>query len=304
MNPTSAIQDRAGRSARTVLALAVATASLLVPACASLPPPADLDLRGARIAPLTGVPALDVNGLPGGKATGAAVGAGTGSGAGALSAVLVCLPAGLFFPLCAAALVPTGAVIGAATGAIVGGVRTESSDAIATRTRALNDALVAVSYHELLARRLQEQLRDENDVDVVLASPLSAMPVADSAGPVAADPPWTLEVGVVEVGTEGKGSFALRLVARLVLRRGGAAPAWQTRKEVQSETELTTEQWIAADSKALRGVLDQCLRQAASQLAIDLGAGRFAARPTRTRPPARHSTSCGDMPARWQEAAS
>ncbi|MGZ5657900.1 MAG: hypothetical protein ACXWJI_09840 [Caldimonas sp.] len=304
MNPTSTTQVRAGRSARTVFALAGATALLLAAGCASLPPPADLDLRGARIAPIAGVPALDVNGLPGGKATGAVVGAGTGSGVGVVSGVLACLSTGPFFPLCIATLVPAGAAIGAATGAVVGGVRTESIDAIATKTRVLNDELVAVSYHELLARRLQEQLRDENDVEVALATPLPAMPAADSAGPVAVDPPWTLEVGVVEVGTEGKGTFAMRLVTRLALRHSGAAPVWETRKEVQSETELTTGQWIADDSKALRGVLDLCLRQAASQLAIDLGAGRFASPPARTRLPARYSTSCGDVPARWEGPAS
>jgi aromatic ring-cleaving dioxygenase len=54
------------------------------------------------------------------------------------------------------------------------------------------------------------------------------------------------------------------------LRRDSAAAAWQTAKEVHSDTELTTAQWIASDSKALRGVLDRCIRRAAHQLASDL----------------------------------
>ena len=73
---------------------------------------------------------------------------------------------------------------------------------------------------------------------------------------------------MVEVGKEGKNKFGLR--TRLTLRRDSAAAAWQTAKEVQSDTELTTAQWIASDSKALRGVLDRCIRRAAHQLASDL----------------------------------
>ncbi len=289
---------RANRPARALFGLAWTATLVAAAGCASRPPPPDLDLRGARIVPMTAPPTLDVSGLPGGKAVGAAVGAGTGSGAGVVGGVLVCLSTGPFFPLCIATVVPTSAAIGAATGAVVGGVRTESTDAIQRKTRVLTDELADSSYHRLLATSLQDQLREESDIDLVLDAPAEGAPL-DAAGPG-----WTLETGVVEVGTEGKQTFALRLVVRLALRRGAAAPTWETRKEVQSETELTTAQWIADDSKALRGVLDVCLRHAARQLASPLGAAGSGGRPARTRAPERYSTSCLDDPASWQGGAS
>lgn len=276
--------------------LAMAALCSLGAGCASAPPPRDLDLRGARIVPMATVPALDVNGLPGGKAVGATVGAGTGSGAGVVVGAVACLSTGPFFPLCVAALVPTAAGIGAATGLVVGAVRTESSEALELKTKVLKDELVATSYQTLLAQRLQQRLDDDHLLDGPATDSAAGDPAAGSG-----DRPWTIEVGVVEVGTEGKNEFALRLVTRLTLRHGSAAAVWQTAKEVQSDTELTTAQWIASDSKALRGVLDRCIHRAAHQLVTDLGR---AAPGQRAPVPSKYSTSCQDTPAEWQEARS
>jgi hypothetical protein len=293
-----ALHRQSNRVVHTVFSWAVATTLAAAAGCASQsPPPPDLDLRNARIVPMTAMPVLDVSGLPGGKAVGAAVGAGTGSGAGVAASALVCLSTGPFFPLCIATVLPTTVAIGAATGAIIGGVRTEGTDAIQVKTRVLAHELAEISYHQLLVLRLRDQLREESDLDLALDVPASGASVeGDGSG-------WTMETGVVEVGTEGKATFALRLVVRLALRRGDAAPTWEARREVQSETELTTAQWIADDSRALRGVLDVCLHQAAHQLATHLGPGSPGGRPAQTRAPARYSSSCRDNPASWLNAA-
>ena len=111
--------------------------------------------------PSTSTAKLDVNGLPGGKAAGAAVGAGTGSGAGVVVGAVACIATGPFFPLCVMTVVPAGAAIGAATGAVVGAVRTESTEAMATKTKSLTDQLLASSYQDAIAVRLQERFRED-----------------------------------------------------------------------------------------------------------------------------------------------
>jgi hypothetical protein len=289
-------EQRQTRGRHVSVCLAMATVCALGAGCASGPPPRDLDLRGARIVPMATMPTLDVNGLPGGKPMGAAVGAGTGSGAGVVVGVVGCLATGPLFPLCVAAFVPTAAAVGAATGAVVGAVRTDSSEALELKAKVLKDEMVASSYQTLLAQKLQERLHDDYPLDGPATDSAAGDAVTGSG-----DRPWTIEVGVVEVGTEGKNEFALRLVTRLTLRHGSAAAVWQTAKEVQSDTELTTSQWIASDSKALRGVLDRCIRRAAHQLVTDLG----RTTPGQRAPvPSKYSTSCQDTPAEWQEARS
>jgi len=113
---------------------------------------------------------------------------------------------------------------------------------------------------------------------------------------IESDRPWTIEVGVSEVGTEGKSEFAMRLVTTVRIRHAGTARFWQIAKEVQSDTELTIEQWMANDAAALHEVLDRCLQQAAGQLGTDID--RPARDPSaRARPASKYSTSCGDRSA-------
>lgn len=269
----------------------LALAALLASACASSPPPREFDLRQLRLVVVATPPRLDVNGLPGGKAVGAGVGAGTGSGAGVVVGAVACLATGPFFPLCVASVVPAGALVGAVAGGVVGAVKTESSDAIALKTQVLRDELIATPYPQQLAQRLREALHAERAIDL----PVDVEPSA--AGAPGAAAPWTLEVAVTEVGTEGKSEFALRLVTRIALRRGdAAAPVWTVAKEVQSETELTTAAWTTDDARALHAVLDRCLAQAAHELLIDLT--RPFDRPAGVaHPVSRYSSSCKDVPA-------
>ena len=266
------MQQANSRRVMAVLVLACALA-----AGCSTPPPRGFDPRDARVVPMTSAPALDINGLPGGKAVGAGVGAGTGSGAGVLVGAAACVATGPFFPLCVLSIVPSAAVVGAVTGGIVGAIKTESVTAIELKTKALAVELAATPYQEMLARRMKEQIDGDG-----LSTPASP----DTR-------PWTLEAGIVEVGTEGKSEFALRLVGRATLREGNAAPVWQTTKEVQSETELTSAQWMADDSKALRSVLERCVEQAARQLVADMTAVPATSRSTPPR--SKYSTSCLDV---------
>jgi hypothetical protein len=241
-------------------------------------------------------PALDVSGLPGGKGMGAMVGAGSGSGYGALAGGAACLAAGPFFPLCLAVVLPTTAAVGAIGGAVVGAARTESVEAIEVKTKALHGHLVATPYNDLLARQLQSRLQEDSGVNVALAGSSPAVGVAPSLHPEIEtdDLPWAVEVGVTEIGTEGKREFALRLVTTLRLRRAGSATVWQTAKEVQSETELSIDQWLSNDSMVLHAVLNRCIQQAARQLGTDL------ARPALDKPgsgwsASKYSSSCGDV---------
>lgn len=267
--------------------------------CATQPPPRDLDLRGAQIVAGTSTPALDINGLPGGKAAGAAVGAGTGSGAGVVTGAVLCLAAGPFFPLCVAALVPTGAAIGAATGLVVGAVRTESTAAIELKTAAVKSEFIATSYQTRLAEALHERLQAEYSLDLPVQVLSSDRIVPSEADASPAESPLEMVVSITEVGTEGKREFALRLVTGLVLRRGSAV-VWKTAREVQSDTELTIDQWTASDAKALHGVLDLCVRAAAGRLVAEIGRGIAGSRASQERTGGRYSTSCDDRPADWQ----
>lgn len=253
--------------------------------------------------PSTSTAKLDVNGLPGGKAAGAAVGAGTGSGAGVVVGAVACIATGPFFPLCVMTVVPAGAAIGAATGAVVGAVRTESAEAMATKTKSLTDQLLASSYQNAIAVRLQERFREDLALDLPLAAERPAVQrVADVSADAVVEP-LDLEVGLTEVGTEGKREFALRLVSRLVLRRSSGVVVWQIVKEVQSETELALDGWMANDARALHGVLDLCVREAARRLVVDLGRGVATGRLAPDPAPGKYSTSCEDRPADWPDAS-
>ena len=274
--------------------LAIAVVSLQA-GCVSAPPPADFDLRHTEMV-IADVPArVDVNGLPGGKPMGAGVGVGTGLGGGLLLGAAACAATGPFIGICVAAILPATSVAGAVTGGVVGVVRTETVEALQRKTRALEAELAASAYQERLARRLQEELRVVHAVQVPLAadSRAAGSPASDEG----AEPkPWTLEVALSEVGTEGKSEFALRLVTRIALRRTDQAmPVWTIAKEVQSETELTTSAWLLAGAAAMRVVLDRCLRQAAHELAVDLtrpGSGPTAS----SHPRSPRSSSCQDVP--------
>ena len=203
--------------------------------CSSLPPPRELDLGRMQVVALDTPPRLDVNALPGGKAAGAGVGAGTGSGAGAVAGAVACIATGPFFPLCVMTVVPATAAVGAVTGGVIGAVRSETVEEIALKTQAVRDHLAGSAYQHAIARQLQEELGGGRAAG-------AAAPQLPTSGGLEPAPSWTLDVAVVELGTEGKREFALRLVARVTLRRSGTVePVWSVAKEVQSENELTTD---------------------------------------------------------------
>ena len=281
--------------------LACVVAVSLGAGCASNPPPRNLDLRGARIVVGVAPPDLQVSGMPGNRVGGAKTGAGAGGGVGGVAGALACLGTGPFWPLCALALVPAGAAVGAGTGAIVGVAATRSSAETDDQAAVLKAELVASAYQALLGDQLSDRLRSEHALEI----PVEPR-TAGSGGPVAgrglgAEEPLVLQVNVTEMGTEGRSTFAIRLVAGLVVRRGTSV-VWRTTREVQSDTELSLDGWTTADSKALRGVLHACVRTAARRLVGGLARG-IAGSPESTAPPGeRYSTSCDDRPDDWRQA--
>jgi len=304
MTCSSSSDPRPDLRRRPILWPASMLACALGSGCATTPPPRGLDLHGARIVASVTVPRLDVDGLPGGKATGAAVGAGTGSGAGVVLGVGVCMGTGPLFPLCILTVVPTTTAVGATTGLVIGAVRTESSSAIETKTVAVKAELAATSYQAVLAEELRGRLRDDYSLDLSLESPALDPAASVEPGAPPGDAPLELLVGVTEVGTEGKRVFALRLVTEIVLRRSPSDIIWRTAREVQSNTELTIDEWTATDSKALRAVLDVCVRTAAHRLVVELVRGIAGSRESLARTGERYSTSCDDRSGDWLQAES
>jgi len=257
--------------------------------CGSLPPPRELELGRMQVVAVDTPPRLDVNALPGGKAAGAGVGAGTGSGAGAVAGAVACIATGPFFPLCVMTVVPATAAVGAVTGGVIGAVRSETVEEIELKAQAVRAHLAGSTYQRAIAQQLQEELRDARASG-------AAAPVLPTDLGLEPAPAWTLDVAVVELGTEGKREFALRLVARVTLRRSGAVePVWSVAKEVQSENELTTTAWAADGGRAIQAVLDRCSRAVAEQFRIDL-TRPFDGQGARAHPRSRYSTSCKDVP--------
>lgn len=293
-------QSRDPRSRAWAWIACVVSASLGA-GCATNPPPRNLDLRGARIVAGIAPPDLQVTDLKGSKLGGAKTGARAGGGVGGVAVAIACLGTGPFFPLCALTFVPAGAALGAGTGAVVGVVATQGSATIEDQSAALKAEFVAISHHAFLAEQLSDRLRSEHalEIPVVTRTAESARPVDTGAG--GAGEPLVLQVSVTEVGVEGGRVFALRLVAELVLRRGSSV-VWHTTREVQSDTELTLEEWMTSDSKALRGVLDACVATAARRLVGGLARG-IAGSPESLAPAGeRYSTSCDDRPDDWRQA--
>lgn len=290
------------RSARTVSLLT--TVCALATACATRLPPPGLDFAQAGIVPDPAAPALSIDGLPGGKASGAGVGAATGAGSGVLAGSAACLAAGPFFPLCIAVVVPTTMAVGAVTGATVGAVRSETGDARDLKREMMVSELASTSYQALLVDQLQKQAREDFSTALAVLPPLAASAPAASVSPAPGDAARSLRivVALAEVGTEGKSEFAVRVVARVkVYRQGDPALVYETGKEVQSETELTTAEWGADGGRALRGILNRCVEQAAHMLLGDLlpPSGDARGKP-RAGVGSKYSTSCEDVPKDWK----
>ena len=269
--------------------------------CATDPPPRNLDLHDARIVAGVAPPDLQINDLPGNKVGGARTGAGVLGSVGGVAAALTCLGTGPFFPLCAMALVPAGAAVGAGTGAVVGAVSTQRSTTIEDQSAALKAEFVATSHHAFLAEQLGERLRSEHALEIPVVSRTAESSRSADAGVGSAVEPLVMQVSVTEMGVEGGRVFALRLVAGLVVRHGSTI-VWHTTREVQSDTELTLDEWMTSDSRALRGVIDACIGTAARRLVGGLARG-IAGSPESLAPAGeRYSTSCDDRPGDWHQA--
>ena len=238
--------------------------------CVSAPPPRELRpaALGAR-RHRTRRRSLDVSGLPGGKAIGAGVGAGTGTGAGAaprrcrVRRCRTAYRASAWPRSCRRRRLsaPSRAASLARSRPKASMRSSERRARFATswpRTPTRGPRATAAGRASFGSRR-QRAAR--------LRCIARRVANAATAGPS----PWTLDVAVTEIGTEGKSEFALRLVTRIALRhRDRADPVWTVSKEVQSETELTTSAWLLAGAGAMRLVLERCVSQAAHELAVDL----------------------------------
>jgi hypothetical protein len=182
---------------------------------------------------------------------------------------------------------------------VVGAIRTETSLAIETKAAAVKAELAATSYQALLAEELRGRLKDDYSLGLPLQSPAANLPASVEPGAPSGPAPLELLVGVTEVGTEGKRVFAVRLVAEIVLRRSPSDIVWRTAREVQSNTELTVDEWTSRGSEALHGVLEACVRTAADRLVVELARGIAGTRESLARTGQPYSTSCDDRPADW-----
>jgi hypothetical protein len=232
----------------------LASTCCLAGGCATTPLPRGFDPASVRLVAASSAPKFEVSGLPGGKPAGAGLGAGTGGGIGLVATAMACAAAGPLVGICLATVLPAVTAVGVVAGGVAGAVHAESTGSIAVKTRALADEFAATPYQERLARTFQQETG-----------------IAVSADSKTSDAKtWTLEVGIAEVEADAGNEFAVHLVAYAQLRHDGAAPEWTTRKSVQSETRLTTAEWLADDSQALRNVLERCGDQAARELAGEI----------------------------------
>jgi len=215
-----------------------------------------------------------------------------------------CIATGPLFPLCVVTVMPTTTIIGATTGLAIGAILTESRSTSATKTAAIRTELAATTYQALLAEELRERLRYDYSLDVLIQSPALDPAASVEAAAPPGHAPLELLVGVTEVAANCQHAFALRLVAGMILRRSPSDVVWRTAKEVHSNTELTVDQWTASDSKALRGVLDACVRTAARRLVVDLARGLPGSFESLASAGERYSTSCDDRSSDWLHAGS
>lgn len=257
------------------VASTMATVGLLATGCATRPPPpTDLDFKRAGIVVAPVDPALSLNG-PSGKGAGAGRGAAVGGGAGFAVGLVACLPAGIFIPLCLAAVVPAATVLGVASGATVGAVRADSAETVATKLDLLKAELVATPYQTLLAEHLRAQAAERFSLDLPMldATGAAALDSSQSATSPAARE-WLIEVALTDVSADGSAPdkpYALWVETRLRLRHPGApGVVYETSGDLISEASLTTAEWSANGGEALHLALDKSLRRLADMMLSDL----------------------------------
>ena len=198
-------------------------------------------------------------------------GAGGGAAAGAATGSVACVAALFLYPGCVALMAAAGAAVGATTGAVVGKAVLDSPEVVAERRKGLVDEMMSKARQALVAAELQRRLREDFGQELSI----SEAPLPTSSAPDRPDsngPAWQVEVGLSEIGAVGGiHRFGVRMAAQTRIRRSGQpAIAYDNVKVVESDTELTEFEWVADDSKALRGVLDGCLKMLAYNLALDL----------------------------------
>ena len=105
------------------------------------------------------------------------------------------------------------------------------------------------------------------------ADALANPPASASATP----PVWQLKIALTELATLGSGSgvpYALKASATLDMQRAGQAqqaqPPFVKHYQASTTTRMTTADWAAADSQAMRAALDLMTQDLATQIVKDL----------------------------------
>ena len=235
--------------------------------CASPPGvPSDFNPRNATIIAVETAPTLVLDG-PGSKGSAAAKGAATWGGVGFVVGGLLCMGTGPLAALCLGTMVPAGLGVGAAGGAMVAAVKAEGADESGAKRALLEVEMAAWAARRPLASLVQARTA------VAGADALANPPASASATP----PVWQLKIALTELATLGSGSgvpYALKASATLDMQRAGQAqqaqPPFVKHYQASTTTRMTTADWAAADSQAMRATLDLMTQDLATQIVKDL----------------------------------
>ncbi len=209
-----------------------------------------------------------------GKGTAAGLGALKGGGTGFAWGTLSCMGAALLAPACFAIVVPTMTAVGAAGWSTVAAVTSESADVVEFKLHLLQSNVPANLHDPALAMDLHGAVLERFGIDLpVKGEPARSGSNANQAQePIAR--PWLIEVALTDVAFEDNipdQPYALRVQGRMrLIRAEGADAVYEKRLAVRSSAAHTTDEWSANGALAIKGNLDQSLRQLAQEMLSDL----------------------------------
>lgn len=235
-------------------------------------PPRDLDLHSLAVTPSSQAPELVLDAAAG-QAAGQRIGAGTGAGVGFAGGAAVCVASGPLLPLCLVTVAPLttavgavgGLAVGAATGAVVGAGGADDAPAAEARRALMTSESIATRYAARLGEQVRAAAHDRHALDWPDLGPTPDTVIA---------PAWIATVGVTEIasaGTTPARPFALRVSARLALRRAGDPRIVHAAAAVQTSAQsLTVAEWTDDDARAYRSAMEACLQLLAGDLVEEL----------------------------------
>jgi hypothetical protein len=230
--------------------------------CTSVPKtPQELKISRASIVAGDNETKVDIDGWPD-KTAGAVVGGAKGAGIGVGSAAVLCLAAGPMYPVCIIGAIPLG-TLGATVGTVAGAVTTESADSVEIKRSMLTEELSSLDANKYLATLVYKKSLES----------LALQPSQADSASTAANPEWTLRIGLDEFATVGSGPdtpYSLQLSARIeAIRLGDKESAFIKEYQATSPIQKTTAEWRVNNVELVWSALDGLLSTLATDITND-----------------------------------